>query len=624
MAIPTTGIAPGAPITAATQLQIITAVNAISMLGQVPTVSGTGVTVNPGGAIVASNSPIITVIGAFNSTYDNYRIAWNLPTQSANADLSLRLTSVGTDNTAAQYDYLRGWDGGVAGARTVQMVTASSVWLVSAGQYAGQTNNGYIDLFGPALAQATTGLGQSAVHNPVPNMYTCTTNVYHSAATAFDGFSIFPQSGNISGTIRVYGYGTPPINAAFLNGVETQLVTLTTPPSNVVNAITGWYHTNDYGAVGDGATDDRAAIQAALTAANAAYVATGAGQKVYLPDRVHIVGAVTYNRDDGTTYGAVSLMLYDGVEFFGPGTLRVQASAYGSGALYAIVRSKSGGLTRAKIRDITFDGNRGNQVASTQCGNILLQCTDDVEVIGTRHGNCNGNGILLSGAVGSPAATNLRIRNNDVNGCTSIGIQASQFNGLDIDNNTVANCSDNGIDIYGEDGTTTCHGVNFRITNNRVYGCLVGIFPETVAFGIVANNYCYNNVSAGVHCNRINGAPTGISITNNLLTGGPNGIYITGDMGSIYIRGNTLVGSTTAGIQMGGGGAALSHVFIDGNFIDPSTVNSVALILIASGTTTWSASTIRRTVTQNTNHAYDVVNYASSTAGTVSYDQSNS
>lgn len=57
-------------------------------------------------------------------------------------------------------------------------------------------------------------------------------------------------------------------------------------PKAVVNALTGWYHVDGFGAVGDGVTDDRAAIQAALDAARAA----GRGT-VYIPNRVHIVGS---------------------------------------------------------------------------------------------------------------------------------------------------------------------------------------------------------------------------------------------------------------------------------------------------------------------------------------------
>lgn len=418
------------------------------------------------------------------------------------------------------------------------------------------------------------------------------------------------------------GTATPPIDKTFLDGVETFLLTLG-GVTNTVHPITGWYHTDSYGAKGDAFTDDRAAIQAALTAAGTAYTTTGTPQRVYLPPRVHMVGAVNFLNDDGSTYGIVSLMLPSGVDFFGPGTIKAMNGIYGSGALYGVIRSKSGGISFAKIREMTIDGNKANNPSSTQCSNILLTAISNVTVNGVRSANANGNGILISGVYGSQAL-DLSIKNCAVTAATAIGIQASQFDGLEIDNNTVDNCGDNGIDIYGENGTTTSAGTNFRITNNRVSTSAVGIFPETCAYGIVANNHLNNNTYAAIHVNRINGAPTSVTLAGNNCSRSPIGIYLTGDMGSVYVRGNTITAVSSAGIQMGGGGAASSHVYIDGNFIDMATVNTGALITVASGTTTWSQSTIRRTLTQNTDRSRDVYNNATTTASSVSYDAANS
>jgi hypothetical protein len=379
----------------------------------------------------------------------------------------------------------------------------------------------------------------------------------------------------------------------------------------------------DAGAVGDGNTDDRAAIQTAIAAANAAYTTTGVTQRVYFPARTFMVGAVPFLNIDGSTNGAVSLVLLSGVELFGPGTIKVKAGAYGSGALFGAIRSTSSGISNAAIRGITVDGNKTNNVTSSQCSNILLTVTDDVTVADTHNVNANGNGILLSGLSNTAVMTRVRVRNNTVSGANAIGIQGSQFNGLDIIGNQVTSTGDNSIDIYGENGSTTASGQNWQILNNRCSYGLVGVFTETVANGIVAGNYVYNCTAAGFHVNRINGAPTSITVTGNQFTNNPIGMYITGDMGSVYIRGNTITGATTAGVQMGGGGANLSHIYMDGNFIDTATLNAVALVLIATGTNTWSKSLILRTLTQNTNRSYDVVNYATTTTTDVAFAAAN-
>jgi hypothetical protein len=392
-------------------------------------------------------------------------------------------------------------------------------------------------------------------------------------------------------------------------------------PSASRNAITGWYHVDGFGAKGDGATDDRAAIQAALNAANDLYTRNHKRQSVYLPPSLHIVGAVDYRKADGSIYGAVSLMLPDGVDFFGPGTIRVKSGAYGNGALYAIIRSSDAGVSTASVKGITLDGNRAGNVGSVQCSNIQLEAKTDVEVSETYQLNANGNGIMVRGSIGR-LATNIRINRNTVNGASAIGIQASQFDGLEIDQNNVQGTSDNGIDIYGENGSTTSSGINWRISRNRVRQAPVGIFIESVAHGICEGNDVTGCLSECIHVNRINSAPDKVTISNNQLESSPNGIRITGDMGSVYIRGNTIAGVTTGGIHMGGGGANLSHIYIDSNFIDVANINQVPLVLIASNTNVWSQTVIRRTITQNTNRAYDVFNYAT-TKVNVSYDAAN-
>lgn len=196
----------GQKITAGLVNALIGQVNGIAMIGQVPTVSGTGVTVSPGGAVQFTNASAVTVIGAFNTTYDNYRIHWDIPSQSANADLQMRLTNTGSDDTTANYDFMRGYDRGSDGTRTEVMVTAASQWILTAGAAATQLNRGYCDLWSPARAALTSGLAQAVVHNPTPQMYTTTTNLFMNTTTAYDGFTIYPVTGSLSGTLRVYAY----------------------------------------------------------------------------------------------------------------------------------------------------------------------------------------------------------------------------------------------------------------------------------------------------------------------------------------------------------------------------------------------------------------------------------
>lgn len=321
-----------------------------------------------------------------------------------------------------------------------------------------------------------------------------------------------------------------------------------------------------FGAVGNGTADDREAIQDAIDAANAAYVASGVAQVVEMRG-AYSVSAVDYLTDAAVIFGSTSLKMRDGVHIRGNGTIRVEDAAYGSGAFYRCFSSRdSTRLSHASIRGITIDGNRANQPASTQCSNIVLECLDDVTVEGVRSVNANGQGIMLRGTTTS-FATNLKIMGNTVANSSYIGIQSSQFDGLVIADNQITDSVDNAIDVYGEDGTTATHGRNFTITGNVIDGANVGVFLETVSDGTVSGNSIRGS-TRGVHTNRINGEPTGLVVSGNAIADCGVGVSVSGDMGSLLITGNTVVRATVAAVELGVGGGNVGSVAVNGNHLE--------------------------------------------------------
>lgn len=411
---------------------------------------------------------------------------------------------------------------------------------------------------------------------------------------------------------------TPPLNATFANGIETELVALDASvsaavtaatsaqtavaalrPQSARNAITGWWHVDDFGAVHDGVTSDRAAAQAAIDAANAYYGLTGSTtrQVVHFGPYTYAFDVTNFITSNGSTYGICSLWLRDGVELRGPAHLRLLNNQYGNGAFYGMIRTQTEGANNIAIRDLMVDGNRANQTASTNAGNILIEANDRVTLTNVESIESNGNGIMVRGSAYGTQATSIRVEGCYVYGVNGIGIQVSQFDGLLISRCTVLNTSDNGIDVYGEYGnvTTTSHGTNFQINDNNCRNCGTGIFLETVAYGVVVGNRV-SNCPVGLRVNRINGQPTSLGIRANSFFGCATGAAFSGVHVDVSFLSNEIQSATTAGIKFDGQQSA--GLFGFGNLITTSASN-VPLIQAISFVSTLSKVYIAQTMTDS-------------------------
>ncbi|MFC3080129.1 glycosyl hydrolase family 28-related protein [Phenylobacterium terrae] len=252
------------------------------------------------------------------------------------------------------------------------------------------------------------------------------------------------------------------------------------------------YNVMDYGAVGNGLVNDRAAIQAALDAAHAA-----GGGVVYIP-------AGTYAIDGGAaTRTYAGLQVRDNVTIVGDGMGQtiIQAMAGNSVGFTGLIRTPVGEeTTNVTIRDLTLDGNRDattGKVDGFFCGTSpgsAAHCAD-ITLLNVEAKDCSGYGI-------DPHEQTIRMW---IEGCVSHG------NGLDgftldflIDSTIKNNVS------YGNDR----HGFNI-VTQTR----------NTVLEGNVA----YDNGSAGIVIQRGSEdvpSPHGITIIGGQVYGNVDGILV--------------------------------------------------------------------------------------------------
>lgn len=167
-------------------------------------VAGTGVTLS-GGEVSFSAATSVSVNGCFTSTYANYMVMFKQTAASATGQLSGRLRASGTDSsTTDYYNTLVGIDNN-ATTRNVTQGAATSMYLSNT-----QTSNGNLTAFAlsvysPQIAQKTnatiTNAGCASTGAPQGQ----SGGLIFDGTTQFDGFTIFPASGTITGAVRFYG-----------------------------------------------------------------------------------------------------------------------------------------------------------------------------------------------------------------------------------------------------------------------------------------------------------------------------------------------------------------------------------------------------------------------------------
>jgi hypothetical protein len=154
-------------------------------------------TVNDSGTVtIGSAVSSVSVNNVFSATYENYLILATY-TVGADTDLNFRLRVGGVDELAANY---------------TTIITDNNGALTS-GRLTSQTNtrlgparNGVVmrsraEIFSPSLAVTTTLIART-VCVPVDNQI----GGSHDVALAYDGFTLFPGSSTMTGTISIYGY----------------------------------------------------------------------------------------------------------------------------------------------------------------------------------------------------------------------------------------------------------------------------------------------------------------------------------------------------------------------------------------------------------------------------------
>lgn len=182
-----------------TRLAIGSTGNVLSVVGGVPawTAPSGGLTLI--GTTTFSASSAVNVNNVFSSSYSNYLIRTDF-VGSATVGFNMRLRVSGADNTTSNYNN--------------QSITAYS-GTIEAGRGASQTNFSLtaasadgnfmsLEVFNP-FETAKTGVMANTLQYAGTTIELVRSNHAFNATTSFTGFSLIPSSGNVTGTLRVYG-----------------------------------------------------------------------------------------------------------------------------------------------------------------------------------------------------------------------------------------------------------------------------------------------------------------------------------------------------------------------------------------------------------------------------------
>lgn len=162
---------------------------------------GSSGSVGTNGKVTFGTAATVSINGCFSADFTNYLWVCDFDISAAQAAIYLRLRASGTDNTtASSYVTQRIFGNGtsVTGARTTSNLFDSGTVAASA------STNGAAGMFYRPFDADTTAMNVIWSSAEVGSIYSHVIGT-HNQGTSYDGFTIYPASGSMSGTITVYG-----------------------------------------------------------------------------------------------------------------------------------------------------------------------------------------------------------------------------------------------------------------------------------------------------------------------------------------------------------------------------------------------------------------------------------
>jgi len=160
------------------------------------------------GALVLTNSSsysstsAINIDNCFNTNYNNYKISFNIVPGTSGALIYMRLRSAGTTNTSSNYNQYRvNYSGSVTVSRG-----QTTFWDLYDTRNVDSFSPLTIELQNPFNTLYTSGYYENIYAPEVSTLSGNHAILGTSVTTSYDGISLYGSTGNISGSIQIYGY----------------------------------------------------------------------------------------------------------------------------------------------------------------------------------------------------------------------------------------------------------------------------------------------------------------------------------------------------------------------------------------------------------------------------------
>jgi parallel beta-helix repeat protein len=295
----------------------------------------------------------------------------------------------------------------------------------------------------------------------------------------------------------------------------------------------------DFGARGDGRTDDTASIQRAIDAV------AGSGGTVRIPDGTYLINALAKDGRDGLRLGS-----------------RMTLSLAPGAILKAIPNAVPGCsiLAAREVQDVTIlggtlQGDRDGHLGTEgEWGmGLTISRSNRIAVQDLTARDCWGDGFYVASASTGITFCGVTGDRNRRQGLSIVGASHMVVRGCRF-TNTFGTAPECGIDVEPNSGETVqdLEIVDCELTNNRGGGFAGGPKATLASSAFFTNSRIHHNRIAG---NGLYGIAIsscrGNSFQDNLVTGTQGvGMLLRTNALDMTVRGNTITGSTKDGMEL--------------------------------------------------------------------------